>query len=95
LLGDEYEEARMKLKNPDGVPAKGKSAQKAKAKRRKRGDDEDEDNDEEDEGKGKDAAPELLLANKWDLENGPDPTGWWISEKLDGVRYVSAIIIPF
>jgi len=28
----------------------------------------------------------LLLANKWDIETGPDPTGWWISEKLDGVR---------
>jgi len=30
--------------------------------------------------------PALLLANKWDIETGPDPTGWWISEKLDGVR---------
>jgi len=29
--------------------------------------------------------PELLLAVKWD-EAGLDPTGWWISEKLDGVR---------
>ncbi|KAH8824214.1 DNA ligase [Flagelloscypha sp. PMI_526] len=29
---------------------------------------------------------EVLLANKWDLETGADPTGWWISEKLDGVR---------
>jgi len=26
------------------------------------------------------------LANKWDLDLGPDPSGWWISEKLDGVR---------
>ena len=26
-----------------------------------------------------------LLAHKWDLENGIDPTGWHISEKLDGV----------
>ena len=25
----------------------------------------------------------LLLAKKWD---GQDPTGWWMSEKLDGVR---------
>lgn len=32
----------------------------------------------------KDTAPPLLLAHKWDgLE---DPTGWWVSEKLDGVR---------
>ncbi|KAL9713272.1 hypothetical protein Ac2012v2_004512 [Leucoagaricus gongylophorus] len=36
--------------------------------------------------KGKSEAPELLLANKWDLDVGPDPSGWWISEKLDGVR---------
>lgn len=27
--------------------------------------------------------PELLLAFKWE---GQDPTGWWMSEKLDGVR---------
>lgn len=30
--------------------------------------------------------PDLLLAAKWDLDTGVDPTGWWISEKLDGVR---------
>ena len=29
-------------------------------------------------------APGLLLAHKW--EQSQDPTGWWISEKLDGVR---------
>lgn len=28
-------------------------------------------------------APGLLLANKWESQ---DPTGWWISEKLDGIR---------
>jgi len=28
--------------------------------------------------------PPLLLANKW--EEKIDPTGWWISEKLDGMR---------
>lgn len=27
--------------------------------------------------------PALLLANRWEEQ---DPTGWWISEKLDGVR---------
>jgi DNA ligase 1 len=31
-----------------------------------------------------DSAPKLLLANSW--ENDCDLTGWWISEKLDGVR---------
>ncbi len=29
-------------------------------------------------------APLLLLAHKW--ERHVDPTGWWLSEKLDGVR---------
>ena len=29
------------------------------------------------------AKPNLLLAHKWE---DSDPTGWWISEKLDGVR---------
>ncbi len=28
-------------------------------------------------------APPLLLAHRWDQR---DPTGWWMSEKLDGVR---------
>ncbi len=31
-----------------------------------------------------DAGPPVLLAHKW--ENDVDLTGWWISEKLDGVR---------
>jgi DNA ligase-1 len=31
----------------------------------------------------KDTAPPCLLAYPWDL---CDPTGWWMSEKLDGVR---------
>jgi DNA ligase-1 len=29
-------------------------------------------------------APALLLAERWDCST--DPTGWWLSEKLDGVR---------
>lgn len=36
-----------------------------------------------DDGDG-DSGPPLLLAHKWDLVT--DPTGWWLSEKLDGVR---------
>lgn len=31
----------------------------------------------------KDTAPPVLLAHPWDQK---DPTGWWMSEKLDGVR---------
>ncbi|RUP47000.1 hypothetical protein BC936DRAFT_146254 [Jimgerdemannia flammicorona] len=33
----------------------------------------------------KHAAPDVLLAHKWDPD-AHDPVGWWISEKLDGVR---------
>jgi DNA ligase-1 len=33
---------------------------------------------------GKSSAPPLLLANSW--ENDVDLDGWWMSEKLDGVR---------
>jgi len=29
-------------------------------------------------------APPVLLAHKWETDH--DPTGWWMSEKLDGVR---------
>ncbi len=32
----------------------------------------------------KETAPPVLLAHKW--ENDTDLTGWWMSEKLDGVR---------
>lgn len=33
----------------------------------------------------KEGAPALLLANRWE-PGVHDPTGWWMSEKLDGVR---------
>lgn len=36
------------------------------------------------EPKGDRSAPALLLAESWDGVS--DPTGWWLSEKLDGVR---------
>jgi len=77
----------MKFENTDGPPAKGKPASKAKARKRK-ADNKEEDNEEEgdeDARKGE-GAPALLLANKLDLEKVADRTGWWISEKLDGVR---------
>ena len=32
----------------------------------------------------KDTAPPILLAHKWKVDH--DPTGWWMSEKLDGIR---------
>jgi DNA ligase len=34
--------------------------------------------------KEKETAPPILLAHKWELDH--DPTGWWMSEKLDGIR---------
>lgn len=98
LLGEQYEIARLKYKNPDGPDpsSKSKPASKAKAakgkQRAKAGDDAEDDDDEAEDGNagGAKNIPELLLAVKWDLETGPDPTGWWISEKLDGVRYVGS-----
>ena len=38
----------------------------------------------EDEAAGDKAGPPLLLAERWDTAE--DLTGWWLSEKLDGVR---------
>ncbi|KAJ7768304.1 hypothetical protein B0H16DRAFT_313544 [Mycena metata] len=85
LLGEKYEAARLKWKNPGGAPLKPvskKGKPKSKSNRAKGDDDEDDDDDD---GGGK-QVPAMLLANKWDIDTGPDPTGWWISEKLDGVR---------
>jgi DNA ligase-1 len=137
LLGEKYEAARVKLKNPDGPPAS-KSSQKKKpvskaktASKRKKADEEDEDEDEDEstrpgkrakkpvstaskpKSKAKEnqdeevdddddeqpttgkSVPKLLLANKWDIDSGPDPTGWWISEKLDGVRFARDFLHHF
>ena len=77
----------------------GRSTASSRSKRKKPSEDEDED---EDDGgsrpkrrkpassKPASSAPkfEVMLAHSWKEDNGPDPTGWWISEKLDGVRYV-------
>src|SRR3954463_15983215 len=38
----------------------------------------------EGEGAPTKAGPPLLLAERWD--NAQDLAGWWVSEKLDGVR---------
>ena len=44
-------------------------------------------------GGGDKKVPKLLLAHKWSLDKVTrrlaqlkDPKGWWMSEKLDGVR---------
>jgi len=40
---------------------------------------EGKEGDHEEEPAGE-SVPESLLANKWDLDTGLEPTGWWISE---------------
>ncbi len=79
----------------DGKPAKkprSAAAKKPASKgKQKKVEDDEEDAGEDDDDEGVDngkANVEVLLATKWDLEKGTDPTGWWVSEKLDGVRFV-------
>jgi len=36
--------------------------------------------------KSEDFARTVMLADKYSMDSPMDPTGWWISEKLDGVR---------
>ncbi|KAJ3926404.1 MAG: hypothetical protein NXY57DRAFT_1029150, partial [Lentinula lateritia] len=80
LLGEKYEAARIKLKNPDGAALR---APKSKNKSSKKG---KNTGDDDDNGGSKKTDVAVLLANSWDVDKGPDPTGWWVSEKLDGVR---------
>ncbi|KAI8819633.1 uncharacterized protein EV422DRAFT_558398, partial [Fimicolochytrium jonesii] len=79
VLGDAYESARC-----GQVNASASSDGKSTDAKRKRG------NAGAAAGpaakKAKAIAPALILANSWDQVSGPDPTGWWVSEKLDGVR---------
>ncbi|GAA5895336.1 hypothetical protein JCM5296_002379 [Sporobolomyces johnsonii] len=44
------------------------------------------DPDDAGKEKEKNGGVGLLLAHSFDLEGKVDPTGWWLSEKLDGVR---------
>ncbi|KAJ3097949.1 hypothetical protein HDU97_004406 [Phlyctochytrium planicorne] len=80
-LGDEYEEERIKKNsNRQKLTASGRP-------KRKTADDDDDDDDEGSAKKKKKVditIPNVLLAKKW--EDDIDPTGWWMSEKLDGVR---------
>jgi DNA ligase 1 len=69
--GEEAEIARV------GDAAKGGKPASAPKKPKASGD------DDGDEAAG-DGAPPVLLAHRW--ENDQDLTGWWMSEKLDGVR---------
>jgi DNA ligase-1 len=71
--GAEAEAARI---GSDG-PGMSGAIKPAKAKKPAGAGDSDDD-------AGGDGAPPVLLAHKW--ENELDPRGWWMSEKLDGVR---------
>ncbi|SRR5258706_4547550 len=79
----------------------GKSTASARGKRKKSSEDEGEDEDnggsrskrrKPTSSKPASRAPgpklDVMLAHSWKQDSGLDPTGWWISEKLDGVRYV-------
>ncbi|KAJ6577021.1 hypothetical protein DFH09DRAFT_1246347 [Mycena vulgaris] len=90
LLGEAHETARLKLKDPDSPLL---HAPKRKSKPHRVTMPEAPQKDSADMAKtgssivGVDGTvPQLLLAKVWDVDDGPDPTGWWISEKLDGVR---------
>lgn len=69
--GDEAEKERLGTAELSGKPARPPRAPKANG----------EPADDDDEV---DAAPPLLLAHKWETEI--NIAGWWLSEKLDGVR---------
>ncbi|QRV78606.1 ATP-dependent DNA ligase [Ceratobasidium sp. AG-Ba] len=79
LLGEAYEEARLKFKNPDGDHSSSSNNTGARASKRQKKDSGDGSGSS---GNAK-VEPKLLLAVKWDLATGSDPTGWWMSEKLD------------
>ncbi|KAG9094737.1 hypothetical protein FS749_011933 [Ceratobasidium sp. UAMH 11750] len=85
LLGEEYEAARIKLKNPYGAAATSSNDKGTRASKRQKKDSGDGAASGNGNG-GVKVDPKLLLAVKWDLTTGSDPTGWWMSEKLDGVR---------
>ncbi|KZT40618.1 DNA ligase/mRNA capping enzyme [Sistotremastrum suecicum HHB10207 ss-3] len=79
VLGEAYENARIARADPNGAETAAAAGPSSPSKGRKKA-----KVDSKDEKKTFD----VLLANKWDIESGPDPTGWWASEKLDGVRAV-------
>ncbi|KAF8517280.1 DNA ligase/mRNA capping enzyme [Hysterangium stoloniferum] len=76
---DEAEETKNGRRKP---LAKGKKPT-SKVSRKTRNNNEGEDNDND---TGTSVVPPLLLANPWKIDGGLDVTGWWMSEKLDGVR---------
>ncbi|KAK0537523.1 hypothetical protein OC834_000766 [Tilletia horrida] len=76
LLGDKYEEARISAADPNGAATSSSSPTKRKAT---------STSSSSPSKKAKNTV-ELMLANTFVLGGGTDPAGWWMSEKLDGVR---------
>lgn len=83
------------MSKPKGVvPAKGKrkrdndAGMAGTSKRSKTKNDDIQDEDDNDMNLSKVDIPALLLANSWKIDGGQDVAGWWMSEKLDGVRQV-------
>jgi DNA ligase 1 len=71
-LGDEHETRR--IGSPASAPASRSSSRSSGSSGSSSG------SSTGDDGK----APPVLLAHKWETDH--DPTGWWMSEKLDGIR---------
>lgn len=96
----QYEDARLEWKNPGGNTRSTSTQAKATKGKRKKDDDDDGDAPPTKRTKPSSAPTktkgpkfDVLLAQTYKSENGPDPTGWWISEKLDGVR-CARILLP-
>ncbi|KAF8545455.1 hypothetical protein BDD12DRAFT_800512 [Trichophaea hybrida] len=69
---DEEEEEEQEEEGEDAPPTKRRTSSRKKAS----------------PSRLKDTSFNPLLAHKWDFETGRNPTDWWISEKLDGVRAI-------
>lgn len=74
VRGKEAEDARLAAAGPNAGKRPEVAAAEADAGRALRGDE-----------KAALFGPKILLAQNW-WDEEPDPTGWWMSEKLDGVR---------
>jgi hypothetical protein len=76
-----YEKARLASHGVDISEPTKKPSRKRKANKT----DEEDDNASTSKKAKKDEDAQievnLLLANKFDLSGGKDPTGWWVSEK--------------
>ncbi|CEL62034.1 DNA ligase (ATP) [Rhizoctonia solani AG-1 IB] len=84
ILGEEYEAARVKLKNPHGSDPSSKDNRPAKRAKNDSGSSSGSNSTK--------SVPQLLLAVKWDLATGCDPTG---CVYYDGKKMWSRLGNPF